>query len=161
MATTTRRAPRSSDTTDRPGEDRRKPTRPVQIGERRRSPRTPVVKQCKVFHRRLARFVGGETSNVSSTGLLLRVDRARPVMVGDEIQVAVAWDRRVQMLPAQSLRAGRVVRVTPIDHHHQAIAVAFEDVHTCAGGEPATIAGRIREPGDPLDQVMDHCIRAA
>jgi len=113
MATTTRRAPRSSDTTDRPGEDRRKPTRPVQIGERRRSPRTPVVKQCKVFHRRLARFVGGETSNVSSTGLLLRVDRARPVMVGDEIQVAVAWDRRVQMLPAQSLRAGRVVRVTP------------------------------------------------
>lgn len=160
MATTTTRAIRPTETIDRPGEDRRPAQRPVQIGERRRAPRSMVVKHCKVFHRRLARFVGGETSNVSNTGLLLRIDRARPVMVGDEVQVAVAWDQRIQMLPSHSLRSGRVVRVTPIDHHHQAIAVAFEDVHSCAGGEPTPVAGRIQQT-DPLDEVIDHCIRAA
>jgi hypothetical protein len=152
---------RTTDSTDRPGEDRRPPTRPVQIGERRRAPRTVVVKQCKIFHRRLARFVGAETTNVSSTGLLIRIDRARPVMVGDEIQVAVAWDRRVQMLPSHSLRAGRVVRVLPIDHHHQAIAVAFEDVHSCADGESTPVAGRIQERPDARDEVADQASRAA
>jgi len=172
MATTTRTAPSTTPASNRsgehPGEDRRPPARPnaaaqpVQIGERRRSSRRTIVKPCKVFHRRLARFIGGETSNASGSGLLLRVDHSRPVMVGDEVQVAVAWDRRAPVLRSQALRSGRIVRVTPIDHHHQAIAVAMEDVHTCAGGEALPVAGRIQSSlADPLDEVIDHCIRAA
>jgi len=93
--------------------------------ERRRHPRLTLVRPCKVRDCRTLVFSPGLTSDVSVSGALLRIDRTRPIAPGDELEVAVAWTRDA-VLSAQSMVRAKVRRVTPIDHHHQSVAVEFE-----------------------------------
>jgi hypothetical protein len=93
--------------------------------ERRRFERTPTVRPCKVRDRRMLLFSAGQTCDVSQGGLLLRVDRARPFAPGDQIDVVVAWSHDA-LVRGESMTRATVRRVTPMDCHHQAIAIEFE-----------------------------------
>lgn len=95
-----------------------------ELSERRKHPRETLVRRCKVRDRRTASYAPGVTADASIGGLLLRVDRARPYGPGDELDIVVSWDDR-PMVSADGLVRARVRRVTPIDHHHQAVAVEF------------------------------------
>lgn len=105
------------------------PTRPNDLSlpdtqDRRRHPRRTLVRLCKVRDRRTLLFAAGQTSDISPGGALIRVDRARLFGAGDELDLVVAWGSDA-VLPGDSMVRARVKRVTPIDHHHQAIAVEF------------------------------------
>ncbi len=93
--------------------------------ERRRHARYTVVRPCKVRDCRTLVYSPGQTSDVSAGGALLCLERVRPVMVGDELEVAVAWTPGA-VLGSETMVKARVKRVTPIDHYHQAIALEFE-----------------------------------
>jgi hypothetical protein len=94
------------------------------LSDRRKHQRQPVIRHCKVRDRRTAAYAPGQTADLSMGGALIRVDRARPFGPGDEVDLVVSWDDRA-VLSADSLVRARVRRVTPIDHHHQAVAVEF------------------------------------
>lgn len=93
--------------------------------ERRRHARYTVVRPCKVRDCRTLVYSPGETSDVSAGGALLRIDRVRPIMPGDELEVAVAWTPGA-ILGSETMVKARVRRVVPIDHYHQAVALEFE-----------------------------------
>jgi hypothetical protein len=93
--------------------------------DRRRHARYQVVRPCKVRDRRTLVFSPGMTADVSASGALLRIDRVRPILPGDEMEVAVAWTPNA-VLGSDTLVRAVVKRVTPIDHYHQAVAVEFE-----------------------------------
>jgi len=84
------------------------------------------VRACKVRDRRTLLFSAGKTSDISVGGAMLRVDRARAFAPGDELDVAIAWGNDA-VLTGDSLVRATVRRVMPIDHHHQAVAVQFDD----------------------------------
>lgn len=94
--------------------------------ERRRFERTPTVRPCKIRDRRMLLFSAGQTCDVSAGGLLLRVDRARPFVAGDKLDVVVAWSHD-PLLRGEAMSRATVRRVTPIDCHHQAIAIEFDN----------------------------------
>ncbi|MBL0921908.1 MAG: PilZ domain-containing protein [Phycisphaerales bacterium] len=99
------------------------------VSERRRHPRFPGAHAAKVYLPRALRFAGAETADLSVGGALLRVDRSRPIAAGDEIEVAIAHGEEC-VAPAALLRRARVVRVSAMDHYHQAVAVEFADSGT-------------------------------
>lgn len=92
--------------------------------ERRRHERNIVVRPCKVRDRRNLLFSAGQTHDVSESGALVKVDSARAFTPGDELEVAIAWNHD-PVLAAEGLVRARVRRVTPIDYHHQALALEF------------------------------------
>jgi hypothetical protein len=94
------------------------------IGDRRRHPRFPGAHATKVFLPRSLRFAGAETSDLSAGGALLRVDRSRALKAGDEVELAIAHAEEA-VAAAALMRRARVVRVIPMDHYHQAVAVEF------------------------------------
>lgn len=94
--------------------------------DRRVHPRREFVRPCKVQRTGEVRFEAGETTNVSAGGALLKVDRRQTVRPGERIRVGVAWDSAGVLLSG-SLLPARVVRVSMIDHHHQAVAVQFDE----------------------------------
>lgn len=98
--------------------------------ERRRHARQELVRACKVRDIRTLHFTPGQTSDLSDSGALIRVDRARPYGPGDELDVALAASTGAVILSERMVRAV-VRRVLPIDYHNQAIAVEFR------GGPPA------------------------
>ncbi|MEC9372544.1 MAG: PilZ domain-containing protein [Planctomycetota bacterium] len=93
--------------------------------ERRRSERQVIVRPGKVFLRTALRYVPATTSNVSAGGALLCVDRSRPIRAGELVEIAIDWNQAA-IVRQDELSPARVVRVTPMDCHHQAVAVAFE-----------------------------------
>jgi len=93
--------------------------------ERRRSERTPCVAPCKVHRAGAGRYLAGESANVSQGGVLLRVPRDETLRIGERARVAIAQGAGA-VLRDESLRPARVVRVQPMDCHHQAVALAFE-----------------------------------
>lgn len=94
--------------------------------ERRRHPRFPGAHAAKVYVPRALRFAGAETADLSVGGALLRVDRSRSIAAGDEVEVAIAHGEEC-VAPAALMRRARVVRVSAMDHYHQAVAVEFAD----------------------------------
>lgn len=100
---------------------------PVQLDgpERRRHARYTVVRPCKVRDCRTLVYSPGQTCDVSAGGALLRIERVRPVMPGDELEVAVAWTPGA-VLGSETMVKARVKRVMPIDHYHQAVALEFQ-----------------------------------
>lgn len=92
--------------------------------ERRIAPRHTSVLHAKVFHPTLDRYVPCMTTNVSEGGVLIRIERSRPLMVGDEIRIALDWSQ-AGLCGNDRMRTAQVVRVTPIDAHHQAVALQF------------------------------------
>lgn len=107
--------------------------------ERRRQPRTIVVRPCKVRDRRSLLFSPGETHDVSTTGALLRVDSARTFSPGDEVELAIAWNHD-PVLPSEGLVRAKVRRVLPIDYHHQALALEFQSASASAASVLAAAA---------------------
>ena len=97
---------------------------PTAWNERRRHERQVFVRGCKLRDRRRAAFTPGETCDVSAGGALVRVGRNHQFAPGDEVELAVAWDER-PLLTSDAAVRGRVRRVTPIDFHHQAVAIEF------------------------------------
>lgn len=95
-----------------------------EISERRRHHRQPAVRTCKVRDRRTSAYVAGVTADFSIGGAMVRVQRDRPFGPGDELDLLIAWDGAAVLSSEAAVRA-RVRRVTPIDHHHQAVAVEF------------------------------------
>ena len=103
------------------------PADTIETQDRRACDRVDAVIRCKAHCLRLGRYIAGVTTNVSEAGLLLRIERAPAIAPGDELRIGVAQSGSDALLDSASLRPARVVRVTPIDHHHQAIAVAYTD----------------------------------
>lgn len=93
--------------------------------ERRRHTRFSVVRSCKVRDRRTLLFSAGKTSDLSESGALIRVDRTRPFAEGDVLELVISWNGE-RVLSSEGLLRATVRRVTPIDYHHQAVAVEFE-----------------------------------
>lgn len=92
--------------------------------DRRQHPRRSVVRPCKVRDRRTLLFSAGLTSDVSEGGALIRIDRARPLGAGDELDVVVAWSG-AGVIASDSMLRGRVTRVMTLDERHQAVALEF------------------------------------
>lgn len=92
---------------------------------RRRFERSSLVRPCKVRDRRMLLFSPGETCDYSHGGLLLRVDRARPFSAGDQLDVVIAWQND-PLVQGSAMTRATVRRVTPMDCHHQAIALEFD-----------------------------------
>ncbi|RMH24901.1 MAG: PilZ domain-containing protein [Planctomycetota bacterium] len=113
--------------------------------DRRRHPRRPFVRPCKVQRAGEVRAGAGETTNISAGGALIRVAGADRLRAGERVRVAVAWDAQ-GVVTTGSLLPARVVRVVPIDFHHQAVAVQYdrplaESAPTAASADrPAAIA---------------------
>ncbi|QOJ01272.1 MAG: PilZ domain-containing protein [Phycisphaeraceae bacterium] len=78
--------------------------------ERRREPRTPVRRPCKVFHRGTWRYLPGTTADASEHGLLIEAAGGEPPIVGDIVDVAVGWENQ-PILRTDEFIHGRVVRV--------------------------------------------------
>ncbi len=106
----------------------------VPVGaERRRHHRTTTTRPAKVFMPGALRYAGSETSDISAGGALLRVDRARTICEGDRVDVAVASSGQpVAVLESKHMIPARVVRVIPIDHFHQAVAIEYDAPVTMA-----------------------------
>lgn len=95
--------------------------------DRRRHPRLTTTRAAKVFLPAAMRYAASETSDISAGGALLKVDRARRLAAGDRLDVAVINPAQpAAVLESKSMLPARVVRVTPIDHFHQAVAVEFD-----------------------------------
>jgi len=92
--------------------------------ERRRGLRIRQARPIKVFEPALGRYFGGETRDISSTGLRVELPLSTPILPGRHLEVHVGQDYagqtlaiRRQMLPARIIwidrcagrRAGRLV----------------------------------------------------
>ncbi|MDX2114051.1 MAG: PilZ domain-containing protein [Planctomycetota bacterium] len=105
--------------------------------ERRKHPRMVLVKACKIRDRRTAMFSPAQTSDYSEGGALLHIERARPFSLGDEIDLAVAWeDGRV--LSGSTMARAIVRRVTIVSPTRQQVALEFAAAE--AAGEPLSAA---------------------
>ncbi|MEQ8844139.1 MAG: PilZ domain-containing protein [Phycisphaerales bacterium] len=94
--------------------------------DRRRFPRQTVVRPCRIRDGRTLNAGVGETSDLSRSGALLRMQRGRMFSPGETIEIGVALDND-PLMRTEDLRPARVVRVLSIDHYHQALAVEFEE----------------------------------
>lgn len=92
--------------------------------DRRRHARRDYVRPCKVQRSGHVRYEAGQTTNISTSGALLCIDREPAIRAGETIRVGVAWES-AGVLESGSLLPARVVRVIPIDFHHQAVAVEY------------------------------------
>jgi acyl dehydratase len=93
--------------------------------DRRRHPRQPVEKLCKVYDPVSRRYAAGCTKNVSPCGALVAVQWARPLAVGDAIDVVVDWTGK-RLLPADAMIRGRIARTDASAGEVQVIAVEFD-----------------------------------
>mgnify|MGYP001066129699 CR=1 FL=1 len=78
--------------------------------ERRRHARTPIVRPAKLRGQRSLNYRPAATRNLSSSGVLLDLDRDASLAVGDRVELVVAWDRK-PVLPRAGALTGTVRRV--------------------------------------------------
>lgn len=94
--------------------------------ERRLSPRWPIARTCKLRRDGSVRFEPATTSDVSTTGAKLLVERSEAYAVGQRIEIAVAWDAKPTIPHGESF-SGTVVRIEPDRAEGRAaLAVAFD-----------------------------------
>lgn len=98
----------------------------AQPSDRRRYRRVAVAKPAKIFLRDALRYAPAETTDVSAGGALIRVDRARAMRPGDAVDIAVGGPGAPAVIASDAMIEARIVRVLPIDHFHQAVAVEFK-----------------------------------
>ena len=67
-------------------------------GERRRGLRIRQHRPVKIFEPTGSRFFGGQTEDISSTGLRIELPMFAPIEPGDTLSVHVGLDRRGQTL---------------------------------------------------------------
>jgi len=92
--------------------------------ERRRHPRLPVERPCKVYHHASRTYLAASTCDLSEGGAMIRVDNPRVLNPGDEIDVLVAWTK-APVLHRTAGITGSVIRVPGRFSGHQFIAVKF------------------------------------
>jgi hypothetical protein len=92
---------------------------------RRLHPRHAVGLECKLRRPSVPRYDSARTGDVSAGGAMLEVRAARPIAVGETLDVAVNWADR-PLLAAGDLVRARVVRVGPVLDRVQRVAVAFD-----------------------------------
>lgn len=78
--------------------------------DRRDTPRVPVVKPAKVFHRGSWKYLPARTRNASVGGVLVEITHAAGFCVGDIVDIAIGRDGS-GVLRSEEFVAGRVVRV--------------------------------------------------
>jgi len=93
--------------------------------DRRRSERRVAVRPVKMFMSGSGRYTPATSSNISDGGALLRLDRERAVRIGDRVSIAIDWGK-AGIVSHESMVEARILRVIPIDCHHQAIAIRYE-----------------------------------
>jgi len=93
---------------------------------RRQHVRHMLARPCTLHGARAADPVPATTANISAGGALLCVPRATDFAAGESVSVVIALLDEADLASAPFRRA-RVVRVTPMDCHHQAVAVQFEE----------------------------------
>jgi len=93
--------------------------------ERRRFPRVPLERSCKVFHRPSLRYMRATTRNVSDEGALVEVESHRAIFAGDEMDVMVDWHGR-PLLPADAMVRATVMRAEPGREGKRHIAIRFD-----------------------------------
>ncbi|GAB4555912.1 MAG: hypothetical protein Tsb0013_18690 [Phycisphaerales bacterium] len=92
--------------------------------ERRRHPRAPIVRTCKLRPVGALRYDGGTTEDASWGGLAVHVRTGRRFAEGDRVEIVVAWEgESVATAPAAE---ARVRRVTAIGAHEQQLALELE-----------------------------------
>lgn len=99
---------------------------PIPTIERRASLRLAASYPAKMYDRRAERYFAAETCNVSETGALLKVQRSMPVIAGDVFDLAVTQKAPSVVIGKKNLVPAIVVRVIPIDHYSQAVAVRYD-----------------------------------
>src|SRR5436190_1600664 len=62
--------------------------------EKRGAARVALERPAKVFHLGSQRYLGARTRDISGAGVLLCVEGARRLRVGDRVEVMVQWGRR-------------------------------------------------------------------
>lgn len=93
--------------------------------ERRRTPRWPIVRGCKVLREGVQRFEVATTANVSTLGALVEVRCPRAFGAGERVRVGVSWEGG-PLIESERMVEGRVVRARPIEHGRQEVAVCFD-----------------------------------
>jgi hypothetical protein len=84
--------------------------------ERRRGLRIREQRPVKVFDAAAARYFGGQTEDISATGLRLELPGYAPVQVGDTLSIHVGLNRRGQSLAnRRQMIPARVVWVNRSD----------------------------------------------
>lgn len=92
--------------------------------ERRRHTRWTLERPCKVRRASSITFEPARTVNVAPGGARVLVLGEKHYVVGDRIEMAVAWDSE-PVVSRDGLLVGRVVRVMPAEVG-QSLAIQFE-----------------------------------
>ncbi len=103
---------------------------PMPDCERRAQPRETAARPCKLYVPRVGRYLPGSTSNLSSGGVLLRLEQSAGVAPGDSVFLGIAMKRHHVILVANEMIEARIVRVmeTPED----GVVLAARFVRTAA-----------------------------
>jgi len=95
-------------------EDEMADAEPVDGNERRRGLRVRQVRAVKIFAAPAARYFGGQTEDISATGLRIELPSYAPVQVGDTLSIHVGLNEfgqplanRRHMLPARVVWVNR------------------------------------------------------
>ncbi|MBX3386732.1 MAG: PilZ domain-containing protein [Phycisphaeraceae bacterium] len=99
---------------------------PASAADRRRDRRFGLARPSKVFRRATQTFIPALTRNISRSGALVELASARPMRLGEIVDIAVAY-RRDALLMKETLVQAIVVRVDAIDDARQAVALRYLD----------------------------------
>lgn len=97
--------------------------RDVEVADRRRHSRRPLVTACKV--RDSAGFTAGYTADLSAGGCRFTTDRDRVFAQGQEVRVGIALHDGA-VLEERAMLPGRVRRVRTLEGGEQEVAVEFD-----------------------------------
>jgi hypothetical protein len=103
--------------------------------ERRIAPRVAMTCPAKVYDAHSEKYFQGRTGNISDSGALILLQRSMPTFEGATFDVAIARSVEDVVVRRNEMIASTVVRVTPIDHHTQAVAVRFNEASSLARDE--------------------------
>jgi hypothetical protein len=92
--------------------------------DRRRHPRRPIGRACKLRDADALRYAAAHTLDFSEGGALLLLDTTRPLSEGQEVSVAIDFDGRAVLTQGQMVEA-KVVRAGPVLNRRQTVALAF------------------------------------
>ncbi len=92
--------------------------------DRRTFARSPIERPCKIYHRASRKYIAGQTCDLSSGGVLLRLDTDRQLAAGDEVDVVISWGAP-GVVRHQAMVAARIARVAASLGQHQAVGVRY------------------------------------
>jgi len=98
--------------------------------DRRETPRIVVKRPCKVFDPKARKYLTGATCDVSTGGLLLRLNHPLGLKPGDRIFVGVAQTRRQMLLRTRDMAEAQIVRAANMTDRETVLAVRFLDSGT-------------------------------